>query len=60
MNRLGSTLGIVEVQGIDLVAIELVFRENAIFVVIGFEEDDRRHQGAGKIPGVVLGEAEIV
>jgi hypothetical protein len=60
INRLRSSVGIVEVKGVDLVAIEIFFRKNAVFVVVGSEEDDRHHQGAGKVPGVVLGEAEIV
>ena len=48
------------VKGIDLVIVEVVSRNNAVFVVIDLEEDDRRHQGAGEVPGMVLSEAEFL
>lgn len=57
MNRLASCVRVVVVQGIDLVIVEVVSRKNAVFVVIDLEEDDRCHQSAGEVLGMVLSEA---
>lgn len=56
MNRLATRVGVVKVEGVDLVVIEVVGRKNAVCVFIDLEEDDRRHQGAREVPGVVLSE----
>ncbi|MCB1469131.1 MAG: hypothetical protein KDK08_18770, partial [Rhizobiaceae bacterium] len=43
----------------DLGVFDFVGGKDAVFVV-GLEEDDRGHEGASEVPGVLLGEGKIV
>src|SRR5690606_33937501 len=59
VDRPAPAVRIVDVEHRDLALIELVLGQHAIFVV-GLEEDDGSHQCAGEVPGVLLGEFEVV
>jgi hypothetical protein len=56
MNRPGTGVRIVFVESDDIGIVQFIGRQDAILAV-GAEEDDRGHKGAGKVPGVLLGEA---
>src|SRR5690606_10623152 len=60
VNRPASCIGAIFDKSFDLVIVEVVSRKNAVFVFINLEEDDRRHQRASEVPGVVLCEAEFL
>jgi hypothetical protein len=46
-------------ERLDFIVVEIVGGHHAI-LAIHLEEDDRRHQGAGKVPGVALGEGKFL
>lgn len=60
MNRPATRIGAILEDRLDLIAVQIVGRKNTVLVFIDLEEDHRRHQGASKVPGLVLSEAEFV
>ena len=59
VGRVTAGVGVVFEEDDDLCLFDFVGREDAVFVV-GLEEDDRGHEGASEVPGVLLGEGKIV
>jgi len=59
MDRLATGMRVVDVECLDFAIVEFNFGQDAIFV-IGLEEHDRRHEGAGEVPGMLLCEGKIV
>ncbi|MEP3437462.1 MAG: hypothetical protein ABJN75_11855 [Hoeflea sp.] len=55
MDRVTAGVGVVFEEDDDLCVVDFVGGEDAVFVV-GLEDDDRGHEGAGEVPGVFLGE----
>src|SRR5690606_8214294 len=59
VHRPAATIGIVLEEDFNFGAVELICRDDSELVV-DLEEDDRGHEGAGEVPGVLLGEFEVV
>jgi len=55
-----TVVGIELVDDVETVGVvEIIGGKDAVFAV-GFKQDDRDHQGLGKLKGMVLSEREIV
>ncbi|MEP0498796.1 MAG: hypothetical protein ABJ256_00655 [Nisaea sp.] len=59
VDRVTAGVGVVFEEDDDLGVLDFVGGEDAVLVV-GLEEDDWGHEGAGEVPGVFLGEGKIV